>query len=242
MSAPLFLVETLPSSGSFLLDGPEGRHAADVQRLRTGERVLLADGRGGSCAATVRDVRKGALVLHVEEVFHEDRPDPLITVAQGLAKGERGELAVQAMTEIGVDAILPWAAARSIVQWRGDRGDKAHAKWASTAREAAKQARRAWIPDVPSQVTTKALVARVTETPCLVLHEEATESLASVKLPDAGELLLIVGPEGGVAPEELDAFVAAGATPVRLGREVLRTSTAGVAAIAALSVRLGRWG
>lgn len=241
MSAPLFLVETLPSSGSFLLDGPEGRHAADVQRLRSGERVLLADGRGGSCVTTVRDVRKGALVLSVEETFFTDRPDPLITVAQGLAKGERGELAVQAMTEVGVDAILPWAAARSIVQWRGERGEKAHAKWASTAREAAKQARRAWIPAVPPQVSTKALAARVAETPCLVLHEEATESLSTVKLPDAGELLLVVGPEGGVAAEELDAFVAAGATPVRLGREVLRTSTAGVAAIAALSVRLGRW-
>ncbi|GLZ79362.1 hypothetical protein Afil01_41690 [Actinorhabdospora filicis] len=180
-------------------------------------------------------------MLQVDEVFFEERPDPLITVAQGLAKGERGELAVQAMTEVGVDVILPWAAARSIVQWRGDRGVKAHAKWVSTAREAAKQARRAWVPDVPAQVTTKALAARVGETPCLVLHEEATESLSSVKLPESGGLLLVVGPEGGVTPEELDAFVAAGATPVRLGREVLRTSTAGVAAISALSVRLGRW-
>ncbi|MEV0650869.1 16S rRNA (uracil(1498)-N(3))-methyltransferase [Phytomonospora sp. NPDC050363] len=242
MSAPLFLVAALPAPGAFRLDGPEGRHAADVQRLRVGEHLLLSDGEGGVCPATVTATEKGALVLDVGEAHREPLPEPSLTVVQGLAKGDRGERAVQAMTEVGVDAIVPWSASRSVVQWRGDRGDKAHAKWAATAREAAKQARRHRVPELAETASTKAVAARVTAaSAAFVLHEDATEPLSTAKLPDAGQIVLVVGPEGGVSGDELAAFEAAGALPVRLGREVLRTSTAGVAALAALSVRLGRW-
>jgi 16S rRNA (uracil1498-N3)-methyltransferase len=244
VSAPLFLVDDLPGEGLFTLGGPEGHHAATVQRLRAGEQLLLADGRGGVASAVVKAVGKGVLVVTVIDRRYARAPDPRLIVAQGIAKGDRGELAVQAMTEVGVDEILPWAAARSVAQWRGDRGAKSREKWASVAREAAKQARRIWLPTVGGDpdLSTKQLANRLSAASATyVLHEEATERLSAVELPKEGEIMLVVGPEGGIDNAELAAFTAAGAVPVRLGDTVLRTSTAGVAALSVLASRLGRW-
>ncbi|RKN42663.1 16S rRNA (uracil(1498)-N(3))-methyltransferase [Micromonospora endolithica] len=244
MSAPLFLVEALPAADQLVLDGPEGHHAATVQRLRVGEELLLADGRGGTAAATVTAVGRGTLDLEVVSRGYVDAPVPRLVVVQGIAKGDRGELAVQAMTEVGVDEIVPWAAARSVTQWRGERGVRAREKWASTAREAAKQARRAWLPVVagaPDESTTQVGRRIAGAAGAFVLHEEAEEPLTVAPLPDAGEIVLVVGPEGGITQAELDGFAAAGARPVRLGPSVLRTSTAGVAALSVLSARLHRW-
>jgi 16S rRNA (uracil1498-N3)-methyltransferase len=244
VSAPLFLVDVLPAGGSYTLDGPEGHHAATVQRLGVGAELLLADGRGGTVGAVVDTAGRGSLALRITQRRYAAAPDPRLGVVQGIAKGERGELAVQAMTEVGVDAIVPWAAARSVVRWHAERGARARQKWVATAREAAKQARRAWLPVVagaPDESTAEVATRITTAAACFVLHEEADRRLATVELPTNGDVLLIVGPEGGITPGEVEAFVAAGAHPVRLGDTVLRTSTAGVAALAALSVRLGRW-
>lgn len=243
MSAPLFLVEALPTSNTHTLDGPEGHHAATVQRLRAGETLVLADGRGGSATGRVTEVRKGSVDVEIVGREHVPAADPRLVVAQGIAKGDRGELAVQAMTEIGVDEILPWAAARSVAQWRGDRGGKSREKWVATAREAAKQARRAWLPVVGGDpdCSTRQVAARLAGATAFVLHEEATESLTTAVLPGSGDIVLVIGPEGGISEAEVETFTAAGATAVRLGREVLRTSTAGVAALSVLSARLGRW-
>jgi 16S rRNA (uracil1498-N3)-methyltransferase len=232
----MFLVEALPEGDQFRLDGPEGHHAATVQRLRVGEGLLLGDGRGGTATAVVTAVGRGTLDVAIRARAYAEPPDPRIVVVQGIAKGDRGELAVQAMTEVGVDEIVPWSAARSVARWKDDR--PLH-RWRATSREAAKQARRPWVPEVSEAVTTAALARRAG--PLLVLHEEAATRLSAVDLPTGGELTLVVGPEGGIAPEELATLEAAGAVPVRLGTEVLRTSTAGVAAVSALSVRLGRW-
>jgi 16S rRNA (uracil1498-N3)-methyltransferase len=240
----LFLVDDLPPGDRYTLAGAEGHHAATVQRLKVGESLLLADGRGGTAAAQVRAVGRGALDLTILERGSVAAPDPRLVVAQGIAKGDRGELAVQAMTEVGVDEIVPWAASRSVAQWRGERGVKARDKWVATAREAAKQARRTWLPVVSGDpdCSTKRVAGRISQAAgAFVLHEEATDRLSGVELPDAGEVLLVVGPEGGISDSELGAFVAAGASVVRLGEAVLRTSTAGVAALAVLSARLGRW-
>jgi 16S rRNA (uracil1498-N3)-methyltransferase len=206
--------------------------------------MLLADGRGGTAYATVLAVGRGSVEFEVAERSFVPAYDPRLVVVQGIAKGDRGELAVQAMTEIGVDEIVPWAAARSVAQWRGDRGVKAREKWVSTAREAAKQARRSWLPVVAGDpdCSTKQVAARLGEVAAaFVLHEEATGGLTTAALPAAGEIALVVGPEGGISDAELDVFASAGATAVRLGAEVLRTSTAGVAALSVLSARLGRW-
>ncbi|MEU1684687.1 16S rRNA (uracil(1498)-N(3))-methyltransferase [Micromonospora sp. NPDC005707] len=244
MSAPLFLVEALPTGDTLTLDGPEGHHAATVQRLRVGEELLLADGRGGTAGAVVTAVGRGTLDLRVTSRGYADASVPRLVVVQGIAKGDRGELAVQAMTEVGVDEIVPWAASRSVTQWRGDRGVRAREKWAATAREAAKQARRPWLPVVagtPDESTTTVTRRIAGAAAAFVLHEEAEERLTTVELPDAGEIVLVVGPEGGITDTELSAFGEAGARPVRLGPSVLRTSTAGVAALTVLSTRLSRW-
>ncbi|MEU8263611.1 16S rRNA (uracil(1498)-N(3))-methyltransferase [Micromonospora sp. NPDC048999] len=244
MSAPLFLVEALPTGDTLTLDGPEGHHAATVQRLRVGEELLLADGRGGTAGAVVTAVGRGTLDLTVTSQGYVDAPVPRLVVVQGIAKGERGELAVQAMTEVGVDEIVPWAASRSVAQWRGDRGVRAREKWAATAREAAKQARRAWLPVVagtPDESTATVARRIAGAAAAFVLHEEAEERLTTAELPETGEIVLVVGPEGGIAPPELSAFREAGARTVRLGPSVLRTSTAGVAALSVLATRLARW-
>ncbi|MEU8004102.1 16S rRNA (uracil(1498)-N(3))-methyltransferase [Catellatospora sp. NPDC049111] len=244
MSAPLFLVDELPAGRVYTLGGAEGHHAATVQRLRVGEALLLADGRGGLASAVVQAIGKGTLDLAIIELRYAHAPDPRLVVAQGIAKGDRGELAVQAMTEVGVDEILPWAASRSVAQWRGDRGTKSREKWAAVAREAAKQARRTFLPVVGGDpdLSTKQLVQRLTTASAVyVLHEEATERLSQVELPAAGEIVLVVGPEGGIDDAEITAFLAAGAVAVRLGENVLRTSTAGVAALSVLATRLHRW-
>jgi len=215
-----------------------------VQRLKVGAALILFDGRGGTAGAEVTGVGRGSLDLAVGERVFAVAPDPRLIVVQGIAKGDRGELAVQAMTEIGVDEIVPWAASRSVPQWRGERGAKAREKWVSTAREAAKQARRGWLPVVAGapDCSTKQVAARLGEAAAaFVLHEAATSRLTSATLPSSGEIALVVGPEGGVSEAELEVFAGAGAVPVRLGAEVLRTSTAGVAALSVLSARLGRW-
>jgi 16S rRNA (uracil1498-N3)-methyltransferase len=245
-TVPVFRVETEKLSGSAIrLDGPEGRHAALVRRLRPGERLDLTDGAGRLAECVVRSAGgSGDPALDVDVLEHRSvpRPQPCITVVQALAKGDRGELAVEMMTEIGVDVIVPWAASRSIVQWRGDRGEKALAKWRSTAAEAAKQARRLWWPQIAEPATTTQ-VARLLEkaTVAAVLHEDAAGSLADLTVDQEGEVILIVGPEGGISPEELRAFADAGAVAYRMGPTVLRTSTAGTAAAAVLLARSGRW-
>ncbi|MFJ5232132.1 16S rRNA (uracil(1498)-N(3))-methyltransferase [Kitasatospora sp. NPDC088391] len=247
MTAPVFVVEDLAGAApgaTVRLDGPEGRHAAAVKRLEPGEAVTLADGRGRGADGTVAAVHgKDALDVLVTAVREEPAPVPRITVVQALPKGDRGELAVETMTEAGVDAIVPWAASRCITQWKGERGAKALAKWRSTAREAGKQSRRLRFPEVHDLVTTRQLLPLLAAAEfAAVLHEEGARPLAGAELPAAGGIVLVVGPEGGVSPEEIAAFAEAGAAPHRLGSSVLRTSTAGVAATALLLGRTGRWG
>jgi 16S rRNA (uracil1498-N3)-methyltransferase len=233
MTPALFLLDALPSEDRFELTGDEGRHAAKVRRLAVGEVLVVGDGRGGLAQCTVVAVTPAGLDLEVTSRLQVPAPSPRLVVAQALPKGDRAELAVETMTELGVDVIVPWAAARSVTQWHGPRGAKALEKWRRTAREAAKQSRRAWVPEVRDLVTRPC--------PTFVLHESASVPLATADLPATDELVVAVGPEGGISDDELAGFEAAGAVAVRLGEPVLRTSTAGAAALAVLSVRLGRW-
>ena len=239
MTPPLFLLDRLPGAGEFLLDGDEGRHGARVLRLRAGEQVLVADGLGALLDCEVIGVEAAALRLRVRAARSEPVPRPRLVVVQALPKGERAELAVEILTELGVDEIVPWAASRSVVRWDGPRGAKSLEKWRRTARTAAKQSRRPRLPVVADLASTDGLLARCSG--ALILHEDATQPLATVTLPDLDELVVVVGPEGGLSPDELSRFTAAGATEVRLGDPVLRTSTAGAAAVSVLSARLGRW-
>jgi 16S rRNA (uracil1498-N3)-methyltransferase len=223
--------------------GEEARHAVTVSRIRIGETLSIGNGRGLVVTGAV--VEAGArLSIEAADVVRVPAPTPRLTLVQALAKGGRDELAIQAATELGVDAVIPWAAQRSIVRWAGPKALKGQQRWASIVREATKQSLRAWIPEVGDQLTTAGLARQAEATRMLVLEPTATAGLSSIGLAaedDARDLILVVGPEGGVAPGELDALVSAGARSVRLGEAVLRTSTAGPAAIAALNGALGRW-
>jgi 16S rRNA (uracil1498-N3)-methyltransferase len=240
---PLFLV---PHGGLtapvVTLTGPEGHHAATVRRLRAGERADVTDGAGTLVEGIVATVGRDSVTLDVRAVHTVPAPEPRLTVAQALPKGDRGELAVELMTEIGVDVIIPWSAERSITRWQAERGEKALARWRSTAREAAKQSRRPWLPEVTELSTTAALAKRVaTAARAIILEADAPDRLHAVSLPGEGEVLLVVGPEGGISPAERASLRDAGAVEARLGPTVLRTSTAGVAAAAVLLSRAGRW-
>ena len=243
MTEPLFFtadsVANWPAVGAdFTLTGPDGRHAATVRRIRPGESILVGDGRGQGVRGVVREVGRDTVQLDVTESLAAPVPARRLVVAQALAKGDRAELAVEMLTEIGVDEIVPWPAARSIVRWSGDRGDRSLAKWRATAREAAKQSRRLRVPVVTEPLTTSELADRAERTPLtLVLHEDAPTWLGDVDRSEEGDILIIVGPEGGIVPDELKAFAGAGACPVRISDGVLRTSTAGVVAVGLLRGR-----
>lgn len=238
---PLFLVDSLPGGSTTVLGGAEGHHAAAVRRLRSGEVVRLADGVGGLADCVVVGAEGGGLRLAVRGVRRLEPPTPRFVLVQALAKGDRGELAVELATELGVDEVLPWAAARSVARWEGGRGERSLARWRSTAREAAKQSRRAWVPVVGEPCDTRQVVARIEQAAGALVLDGAGAPLTTVPLPGDGDLVLVVGPEGGLDAAELAAFAAAGARTVRLGDPVLRTSTAGAAALAVLSARTGRW-
>ncbi|PPG21930.1 16S rRNA (uracil(1498)-N(3))-methyltransferase [Rathayibacter toxicus] len=222
------------------LTGAEARHAASASRVRPGEMVRIGDGRGLVATARVETVDGACVVLVVESVAQVPMPSPRLILVQALAKGDRDELAVQAATELGVDEVVPWQAVRSISRWSGDKEQKGQQRWRSIVREASKQSLRARVPEVSALADLSALVERTKVERVLVLEPAASAPLSAVK-PDGRDLALVVGPEGGIAPEELRHLTGAGAEAVAIGQGVLRTSTAGPAAIAVLSVRFGRW-
>jgi 16S rRNA (uracil1498-N3)-methyltransferase len=225
------------------LDGDEARHAVVVRRIRVGEQVMLSDGAGTTVTGTVTETGRTALTLTAERVDAVPVASPRLVVVQAIAKGDRGELAVEMLTEVGVDVIVPWAASRSVAVWRGERAAKSLAKWRSTAREAAKQSRRAWFPTVAEPVDTQGVADLLRDSAMpVVLHEAGRSPLAGLDVPAAGDIVIVVGPEGGISDEELAVFSEAGARPLRLGSSVLRTSTAGVAAASAVLARTPRWG
>lgn len=246
MTLPLHLLPTDGLAGRgvgdvVVLDGPEGRHAATVRRTRVGEHLLLTDGAGLRVEAEVVAVGAGTLDLRVVSVTSDPEPSPRLVLVQALAKNDRDDQAIEAATECGVDEVVPWQASRSVVQWRGDRGDKAWRKWDAVLVAATKQSRRTRRPVLAPAATSAQLSARIgAAAAAFVLHEDARMPLAGVTLPASGDVVVVVGPEGGISPEELAAFEAAGAVTVRLGDTVLRSSSAGPAALAVLSA-MCRW-
>ncbi len=245
MSLPVHLAPDLSAvvvGDRVTLTGAEAHHAVAVRRLRAGDRMVLTDGRGVRVEAVVAETGRRELAVIAEQVERTVRPEPAFVVVQALPKGDRGELAVEVLTEVGIDEVVPWAAARSVAVWRGERAEKSLAKWRATAREAAKQARRAWFPEVAPLAGTAAVVELVAGADlAVVLHEKAAVPLTSLAVPAAGRVVVVVGPEGGLTEDEVAALTGAGAHACRLGAEVLRTSTAGVAAVSALLARTPRW-
>lgn len=216
-----------------------------VARLHAGERVDVVDGSGGRASGVVHDSSTNReLHVRVETYRIEDARVPRLVVVQAIPKSDRGDRAVEIMTEAGVDVIIPWQAEHCVTRWSGDRGDKAHRSWIRTAQEASKQSRRARVPIIESPCTTPQLVTQVRDAhangACVWALHEAGEAEIPTHL-DAPAVWLIVGPEGGISPRELADLTSAGATPVRLGSAVLRTSSAGAIAAAVVSTLTGRW-
>ncbi|MGF9647218.1 16S rRNA (uracil(1498)-N(3))-methyltransferase [Pseudarthrobacter oxydans] len=255
MSSPVFFTAPGSLDGMvperiFVLEGPEARHAVTVKRLAPGEAVDIVDGAGTRMSGKVTAASSSGLEVECTSVVVEDRPRTRLVLVQALAKGDRDELAIETATELGIDAVIPWQSERSIVRWKGDRAAKAHAKWQSVVTAAAKQARRAWIPEVRAAVDTAGLASAVEAADlAVILHENAVRPLRSVleswlpaeAVDGVREVLLIVGPEGGISQREVTRLCGQGAVTALLGHHVLRSSTAGPAAVVLASDVLGRW-
>jgi len=242
--AHLYIDEELDNAvvgDSVSLSKAEARHAVTVSRLKVGEMVSISNGAGLTVSGPITVAEHTELTIEVTQAVTTPRRTPAVFLAQALAKADRDELAVQVATELGIDGVIPWSAARSISRWQGAKVAKGRDRWAAIVREASKQSLRSWIPDVIDLVTTKQLAAFASSTRMLILEPTATATLSELEV-DERDIVLVVGPEGGVADHELELLTAAGASTVRLGDEVLRTSTAGPAALAVLNVKLGRWG
>lgn len=238
-----FVVEEQDSArpgDAIVLTGREAHHAASVRRVRAGEQVTVTNGRGLWAEGSVASADQATVEIAVETARIVPERAPRIALAQALAKGDRDEMAVQASTELGVDEVLPWQAARSVSRWQGPKAAKGRARWQTIVREAAKQAHRAWIPEVDEVRATADLASLAVHRRVLVLDPRASVRLSALDADDR-DIVLVVGPEGGIAPEEIETLVAAGAEQVRLGDDVLRTSTAGPAALALVNRALGRW-
>jgi 16S rRNA (uracil1498-N3)-methyltransferase len=247
MVATLFYVDALPDAGALaVVDGDEGFHAAAVRRIRPGEQLVLGDGAGNLARCVVEQAGREGLRARVLRRWSVAPGQPPVTVVQALPKSERSELAIELATEAGADAFLAWQASRCVASWEGEKVVKGLRRWRAVARSAARQSRRAHIPPVDGVLSSAALTHRVRDEVAagavvLALHESATDRLADIPVAQAGSLLLLVGPEGGIAPEEIDVLTDAGAVAVRLGPQVLRTSTAAAVALGALGVLTARW-
>jgi 16S rRNA (uracil1498-N3)-methyltransferase len=247
MVATLFYVDALPDTGALaVVDGDEGFHAATVRRIRPGEQLVLGDGVGGLARCEVEHAGRDGLRARVQERWTIAPARPTVTVVQALPKSDRSELAIELATEAGADAFLAWQAARCVANWDAARADKGLRRWRAVARSAARQSRRAHIPPIEGVVSTAALVERVRDEVAagsivLALHESASERLADIVVAQADSVLVVVGPEGGIAPEEIAALTDAGTVAVRLGPQVLRTSSAAAMALGALGVLTSRW-
>jgi 16S rRNA (uracil1498-N3)-methyltransferase len=224
------------------LRGPEGKHASTVRRLEPGERVDITDGAGLVAECVVVAARQAELELTICARRAEPPPQPRIAVLQAIPKGDRGEQAVELMTEAGADVIVPWAAQRCVAVWRGDRAGRSRARWVSAAEQAAKQSRRSWFPEVTDQADLAAAARRISAAAlAIVLDPDAAEPLTAAAVPGEGEIVLVVGPEGGISPAENEAFLAAGAVTARLGPTVMRASSAGALAAGVVLSRTARW-
>lgn len=247
MVATLFYADALPETGALaVLGGDEGFHAASVRRIRPGEQLVLGDGAGGLAHCEVEHAGRDGLRARVLKRWSVAPGTPPVTVVQALPKSERSELAIELATEAGADGFLAWQAARCVANWQGARVEKGLRRWRAVARSAARQSRRAHIPPVDGVLSTPALTSRIRDevaggATVLALHESATERLADADLAGALSVWLVVGPEGGIADDEMAALSDAGATAVRLGPQVLRTSTAAAVALGALGVLTPRW-
>mgnify|MGYP003333925789 FL=1 len=237
----VFIVNHIPESGAVHLDGDEGHHAAKVVRVTVGEEIIVTDGRGTKALVTVTNIHKDQVECSIRTREFEDVPQISLNVVQALTKSDRARETVELLTEAGVSSIIPWGATRSIGQWKNDEDSRS--KWQNWAKESTKQSRRTWIPSIQELHATKDVVNAIGDYDCVLLCDEASETKISKLLQGSeySKILIIIGPEGGITPEEREILSSAGAQVVGLGRPVFRSAHAGAAALAAVQTALGIW-
>ena len=245
MVEPLFFAaigsDTVVGS-SFTLGGPEAKHAVSVRRMSIGEAIAVSDGSGIKIRGRVSKLQKETLELSVESIDEILPPNCQLFLVQALAKGDRDELAIQACTELGVFGVIPWQAERSISIWKAEKRQKGQTRWQAIVTEAAKQSLRAFIPKVGEVLDSQELVSALAGfDQVLILDPDSTTSITDLTPRATGRVAVVVGPEGGMSEQELESFAKAGFSSVRLGAGVLRTSTAGMAAVSYLQAKLGDW-
>ena len=237
----LFLVDKLESSQSIEVAGDEAHHAIKVLRIKLGEEILVSDGAGNWVRAVVENIEKKTFMAKVLELGFQEEKSPRLIVVQGLPKSDRVKDAIEILVESGVDLIIPWQADRSISKWQKDSLDK----WQSAAVAATKQSRRFRKPEIIDGLSLSELLEIESENSAfLVMHESATTKLSEVvtsKFADMSEIIIVIGPEGGISDSELAVLEGAGAHIVGLGPEVFRSAHAGGAALSAVSALIGRW-
>jgi 16S rRNA (uracil1498-N3)-methyltransferase len=250
--AHFYILDELASTAvgeKVALVGAEGRHAATVSRVRVGESLKVGNGRGLMLSTSAITVEKDSVTLEVTSVEQYSPVTPRVILVQALAKNDRDERAIEACTELGIDAVIPWAAERSISRWEGPKVVKGRSRWTAIVREATKQSIRPFIPEILDYEKTSAVIRTLESSLILVLDPTGDVSLSDISLVQESpadvtvlpqSFALVVGPEGGLTPAELSLFRASGARIVTLGHNILRTSTAGPAALAVLSSRLRR--
>lgn len=245
MVEPLFFAAIGSDSAvgtSFTLGGPEAKHAISVRRMTIGESISVSDGSGVKMRGKVTKVKKETLEISIESIEELFAPKSQLFLVQALAKGDRDELAIQACTELGLFGVIPWQADRSISIWKAEKKQKGQARWQSIVTEAAKQSLRAFIPRVEQVLDSQELISALEVfDQVLILEPEADKSITEINPPAEGKVAIVVGPEGGISEQELESFRQSGFSSVRLGRGVLRTSTAGMAAVSYLQAKLGDW-
>ncbi|RMH93516.1 16S rRNA (uracil(1498)-N(3))-methyltransferase [Lysobacter pythonis] len=221
-----------------------GGHLVRVLRLAEGDDCVLFNGDGHDYAAKLRQVGKRGTQADVVAMTPVDNESPLrITLMQGIARGEKMDLILQKATELGVAAFIPIYSERGEVKLEGARADKRLAHWRGVVVSACEQSGRAFVPEVTAPRTlTQALAVPGLPGRRYTLSPEASEGIESLARPDDGRLLVAVGPEGGWSPRDLGQLTDAGFRTLRLGPRILRTETAGLAAISALQTRLGDLG
>ncbi|MCL1907082.1 MAG: 16S rRNA (uracil(1498)-N(3))-methyltransferase [Propionibacteriaceae bacterium] len=221
---------TVELGSTVVVDGAEAHHMS-VRRIRLGEVVTLTNGEGRGVTGVVNELGKDHAEVVVADILIDTHRTPRVTIVQALPKKDRTDQAIDLMTEVGVEGIIPWQASRSIVKWEGDKAETNRARWQKIARESSKQARRLSFPTIGPLMQTAEVVDLITASSCtLIMHEKALTPIAFTTPHPPGQCLIIIGPEGGLTHEEVEAFELAGGVTCSMGPTVLRTSTAGAVA------------
>jgi 16S rRNA (uracil1498-N3)-methyltransferase len=235
----LFFVDDLPTTVGqiYIFDNEDALHAIRVLRTGPGEVFWLSDGKGSFSTVKAVEVAKKSMQCEVLESEFQEPLDIEYTVIQALPKGDRLKACAQLLTEAGADRLVFWSSARSI-----GKADKTLDKLDVTVREASKQARRFRIPEIVGPLTTAQVIDEIARADIAFLfHESATSKLSAITAPKVAKALIIIGPEGGITDEELEAFTSSGAKIALMGRPIFRSAHAGIAGLAAVQTLLKSW-